>query len=231
MRETILALLALSIASSISIALMSTGLQNRHSQLEREIGVMAAAAALQVMDYIDYLAFDERTTPQSINRRGLPPSGEASSFSIAARFGSNPPCDIAQPYSDLAVCDDIDDVDMKPDEWQLVNFRLKDSLVVPFEVNVQVIYLDTNSLKVLPRHLRSDTKKVTIKVRSVLDVEEQNAKNDLVSIERYFTYDENRASALYDRATKVCQKNQTILVDHRLLPLYVRQGGKVGACK
>ena len=64
MRETILALLALSIVTTMSLGIMSASLQNSIKQIDREIEVYGSAVASHVLDYAGSRSFDSRTTPE-----------------------------------------------------------------------------------------------------------------------------------------------------------------------
>ena len=215
----------------MSLVLMSAGIQNRATQIEREMEVMAGGVANQVMNFVASRSFDERTTPDNITRLGVPPRGSYTTFSRSQDFGSDPLCNVAQPFHDLAICDDIDDVHMGATQWQMINFPIRDTLFVPFEVNVQVFYVDPlNQAIVLRPRDRSDVKKVVVRVRNVLNSGGEVERKDLARIERTYRYEEAAAVADRNTSTAVCLGSETRFVSPRLVPVYMGKGAYKGAC-
>ena len=188
MRETILALLALSIVTTMSIGIMSASLQNSIKQVDREMEVYGSAIAANVLDYAGSRSFDSRTTPNSWENFGSPgsPLPDSTLFDLASSFGSTPDCNLYEPYRDVVICDDLGDIHMDPDEWQPYSYVVeivdKDTLAIPFEVNTQVTYVNiAYPDSILPASVRTKTKKVTVQVRSVQH-RHDNSSSGLVTI-------------------------------------------------
>ena len=84
-------------------------------------------------------------------------------FTSASAFGEASGCDLDEPYKDSIQCDDIDDAHMAADEWQDVPFHLKDGRELPFDVQVNVFYVDPSNLDLpLASGQRSLHKKVVV---------------------------------------------------------------------
>ncbi len=138
MRETILALLALSIATTMSLNVLSSSIQSQMTHIDREYEVYASNIATQVLDHITSRAFDERTTPNNLAISGTGP--DSTEFTLQSGFGSLAGCNLYQPYLDTVICDDIDDLHMPDSVWQTVNY-VADALSFPFEVRADVKYV------------------------------------------------------------------------------------------
>lgn len=232
MRETILAVLALSVVTTMSLGIMSTSIQNSIKQIDREIEVYGSAVAGYVMDYVGSLSYDERTIPE--NWENQSEVGDDSEFAAFVTFGQSPDCNLFEPYKDVVICDDIGDVHMGNRDWQLYNYLVEvvngDSLVIPFEVNTQVTYVDpANPDSTLPPSAKTKTKKVVVTVQSVqhrLD----NLFGGKVTIERLYSYDKDLAAAHLTAAAEVCDGSNTLKVNPLLVPIYERRGASSGPC-
>lgn len=231
MRETILALLALSIVTTMSLGIMSASLQNSLKQIDREIEVYGSAVASHVLDYAGSRSFDSRTTPENWGAGADPDSTE---FSLFSTFGQSPDCNLFEPFNDTVICDDIDDLHMGVDDWQPYDYIVEivdnDTLIVPFVVNTQVSYINIafpDSL--LPVTTLTNTKKVTVRVKS-LQHKLDNMHSGLVTIERVFTYNPIAATAQFNASVEVCWGGDTIDVNRLLVPIYESNGGTAGPC-
>ena len=238
MRETLLAFLALSIVTTMSLGIMSASLQNSIKQVDREVEVYASAVGAHVMDYIGSRSYDQRTTPNEWLNSATPlmmgTVPDSAQYALAASFGSTPACNLFEPYKDTVICDDIGDVHLDS-LWQRYDYVVEivgtDTLVVPFEVNAQVSYVDASDpAAVLGPSVKTNTKKVTVTVRSVqhrLD----NMAGGTVQLERLFSFDEAAAIAEALAAQKVCTKESTTLdVNPSMIPVYESMGGTAGPC-
>ena len=230
MRETILALLALSIVTTMSLGIMSASLQNSIKQIDREIEVYGSAVASHVLDYAGSRSFDSRTTPEKW-KLGDPDSTD---FSLFSTFGQSPDCNLFEPFNDTVICDDLDDLHMGVDDWQPYDYVVEivdnDTLVVPFVVNTQVSYINIAFPdSVLPVTALTNTKKVKVRVKS-LQHKLDNLHSGLVTIERVFTYNPNAAQAQALAAVEVCWAGSTIAVNRLLVPIYESNGGTAGPC-
>jgi|GEM_PF-3470584 len=232
MRETILALLALSIVTTMSLGIMSASLQNSIKQIDREIEVYGSAVASHVLDYAGSRSFDSRTTPENWISSGLDP--DSTEFSLASTFGQSPDCNLFEPFNDTVICDDIDDLHMGADDWQLYDYIVEivdnDTLMVPFVVNTQVSYINIAFPdSVLPITALTNTKQVTVRVKS-LQHKLDNMHSGLVTISRVFTYSQPAAVAQANASVEVCVGGNTIRVNRLLVPIYESNGGTAGPC-
>lgn len=227
MRETILALLALSIVTTMSLGVLSTSIHSQLQQIDREIEVYASGVATQVMDYIGSMSFDERTTPDKWKSMGTPDSTEFDAFS---QFGSATDCNLFEPFSDTVICDDIDDAYMDT-LWQPYTYNVDTLGTIEFEVNAQVYYVNiANPDSVLTGTTRTNTKKVIVNVRSTRHHQE-NRNGGYVQLERLITYDPIAAAAHAQAAVPVCSgSNVTKYVNNLHVPIYLNQGYSNGAC-
>lgn len=234
MRETILALLALSIVTTMSIGIMSASLQNSIKQIDREIEVYASAVAAHVLDYAGSRSFDSRTTPNNWENFGEP--ADSTEFNLSSTFGSTPDCNLFEPYNDIVICDDMDDLHMGPGDWQPYDYVVEivgtDTLVVPFVINTQVEYINlAYPDSSLSASVRTNTKKVTVHVKS-LQHHQENLPGGSLTIERVFSYDRIAASAQSLAAVDVCPAGggATLKVNRLLVPIYESLGGSAGPC-
>lgn len=227
MRETILALLALSIVTTISLGVLSTSIHSQLQQVDREIEVYASGVATQVMDYISSRSFDERTTPDKWKSLGEP--ADSSQFDAFSQFGSATACNLFEPFNDTVICDDIDDAHMDT-LWQPFTYAVDTLGTIDFEVNAQVYYVNiTNPDSVLTGVTRTNTKKVIVNVRSVRHHQENRA-GGFAQLERLITYDPIAASAHALASVPVCSGSTTIYVNNLQVPIYLSQGASAGAC-
>ena len=232
MRETILALLALSVVTTMSIGVMSASLQNSIKQVDREIEVYSSAVAANVLDYAGSRSFDSRTTPESWDNSGSP--SDSTQFDASSSFGSNPDCNLYEPYNDVVICDDVGDLHMESNEWQPYQYVVEvvdgDSLIIPFEVNTRVQYIDlAYPDSTLPSYVRTNTKRITVKVKSKLH-DSDNRSGGLVTIERIYAYNGDVAAKHHQASVEVCTGGDTIRANRLLVPIYEKLGGSAGPC-
>lgn len=229
MRETILALLALSIVTTMSLGVLSTSIHSQLQQVDREIEVYASGVATQVMDYISSRSFDERTTPDKWKSLGEP--ADSSQFDAFSQFGTGgvTKCNLFEPFNDSIVCDDIDDAHMDT-IWQPFTYAVDTLGTFDFEVNAQVFYVDIATPdSVLTGATRTNTKKVIVNVRSAQH-HQNNRPGGFVQLERLITYDPVAASAHALASVPVCSGSTTIYVNNLQVPIYLSQGASAGAC-
>ena len=203
--------------------------------------VYGSAVAAHVLDYAGSRSFDSRTTPNSWENFGSPVVSSSSlitdstQFDLPSSFGSSPDCNLYKPYNDSIICDDLGDLHMGADDWQpykyVVEVVNKDTLSIPFEVNTQVSYVNIAFPdSTLPASVRTNTKKVTVRVRSVQHHLENSSRGQ-VTIERMYTYDGDVAFEQHKASVLVCDGGGNELHVNRLLvPIYENQGGTAGPC-
>ncbi len=229
MRETILAVLALSIVTTMSLGIMSASVKNQIQQIDREMEVYASAVAMNVMDYVSSRSFDERTTPNEWRSQVSEP--DSSEFSFIGDFGTVPACNLFEPYNDTVVCDDIDDVHMADTAWQPYPYVVDTLGTIPFEVNTRVMYADASSPDVVLRPTaRTNTKKVVVSVRSVQHHLE-GRHGGSVTVERLITYDKDVAEARENASVPVCTSGgETVYIDETQVSIYESLGSIPGTC-
>jgi hypothetical protein len=188
MYQSLFAMLALMITTGLSFSQQQSILQSKRQMVDNELEVMAGSVALHVMEFVGAKAYDERTLPALVNLKGLPTS--VAEFSARTAFGDLSTCDLDEPFKNTTGCDDIDDVHMSEDEWQAVPFTMRNGSSIPFEVNVQVYYVNSADLDT-PLMDASVTKhkRVAVTVRSPLQAEAGRYVDGLVILERVFSYD------------------------------------------
>ncbi|GMQ83015.1 MAG: hypothetical protein BMS9Abin05_2487 [Rhodothermia bacterium] len=198
MQQTILAILALMLVGTFTLAQHRGTIATYNELVDDELEIAASGVALHVMELIGHRAFDARTMPTEINQKGLPAgSAEFTSTSAFGRQGSS--CDLDEPFKDVILCTDLDDADMAPGEWQDVPFRLKDGKELGFDVRVEVFYVDLSDLdKALPAGQVSFHKKVVVRVRAKRHVLQKRYANGFVRLERIFSYDNSRAKNRFE---------------------------------
>ncbi len=191
MNQTILALLALMLTTSMSFSQQSATIFTYDKYIDDELEVMASSVALHVIEMTGAKAFDERTKPASMLTLGSPINSD--DFSAAGAFGEATVCDLDQPYLNASGCDDMDDVHMGAGIWQVVPFNLVAGTTLDFDVNVQVFYVDDTDMDTVLLGAKSDHKKVIVTVRSPRHVKQQRYTDGFVTLSRVFPYSEVRA--------------------------------------
>lgn len=193
MQQTILGMLALMIVGTFTLGQHQGAVRTYNELVDDELEIAAAGVAMHVMELIGNRAFDSRTLPDQTKVYGMPVgSAELTTVSAFGKTGST--CDLDEPFKDTSPCLDIDDAHMAADEWQDVPFRLKDGKELPFDVRVEVFYVDPSDLDTpLPAGQRSLHKKVVVKLRAKHHVRQKRYDNGFVRIERIFSYDIKKA--------------------------------------
>jgi len=222
MQQTILGMLALMIVGTFSLGQHRDAARTYNELVDDELEIAAAGVAMHVMELIGNRAFDERTEPAEVNTKGM--LADEQQLTTSSAFGSSTGCDLDEPYKDTVQCDDIDDAHMAEGEWQDVPFRLKDGRELPFEVHVEVFYVDLSDLDTpLYSGQKSHHKKVIVRIRAKRHTRQNRYSNGFVRIERIFSYDvkkaENRLREKYGDPLLV---NDPVLED---LPPAVETGG------
>jgi hypothetical protein len=192
MQQTILAALALMLVGSYTLSQHGSAARTYNELVDDELEIAASGVATHVLEIISNRSFDERTLPDRINVLGM--LGDATELTVSSLFGKISGCDLDEPFKDLAPCLDVDDAAMPEGDWQNVPFRLKDGHELPFDVHVDVFYVDPSDLDTpLPDGQTSLHKKVVVKVRADRHVKQNRYKDGFVRLERIFSYDVKRA--------------------------------------
>lgn len=167
MPQTLLALLALVLASFLTFNQQRLTSRSHHNLVTDELELAAAGLASEVVAFVDGRSFDENSTPEAIaDEDGDMPSDDGSDFSSGGSFGASDRgpsgCDLLRP-SNTPECDDVDDVDS--DEWRPVRINLAHGRSLPFDVRTQVYYVaDPESME--PAGQPTLHKRILIDVRS-----------------------------------------------------------------
>ena len=150
MPQTLLALLALVLASFLTFNQQRLTLRSHQNLVSDEIELAAAGLASEVLAFVDGRSFDEESTPSAIgDENGMIPE-EPDEFTEGATFGPTDRgadgCNLLHPAL-TPDCDDVDDVAWDPDDldddgWRDVEITLSHERTLPFEVRMQVYYVD-----------------------------------------------------------------------------------------
>lgn len=222
MQQTLLALLALLVASTTALNRQNAQVSDYRSMINQEMEILAGGIALHVMEMVGARAFDKRTTPVMIDLFGLPMS--TSEFTPAFEFskvesldqmpalqpeqilagealpldgvvGETHNCNFEQPYL-TPLCNDVDDVATVT--WQAVPFTFHDGHEVIMQVRIAVDYVeegDPSLVTDIPTH----HKRVIVEVRAPELTSGDSLPSASVHLERVFSYSPERALADHAR--------------------------------
>ncbi len=208
MPQSLLALLALMLASLTAFGVQRSQVHAYGGMTDNEVDMMAGALATHTIEVLEEMPFDTRVLPatvaQSGSGGGLPRTAGTSSngFSQERHFGytrtergsnsSGGPCNLVDPVR-TPHCNDLDDFHGVTD--QAVPFRTRGGEEVPFEVSVRI----DNVAGILAPQLGADitststpslNKQITVTVRSSqLASIDQRYAGDLVTMTRIISYD------------------------------------------
>ena len=193
MPQTLLALLALSLAALLALNQQRVTSRSYETMISDELELAASGAIMHAMELIAARPFDEYSTPDGIDdRRRLPE--EPNHMSTPSHFGSDDRgsagCDLMRP-ANTPDCDDGDDLDGLRDQEVWLRLATGDSL--QFFVDVDVDYVADDDLET-PSASRTLHKMVTLRARSTA----LGRSTPLVEIERVVSYDPVRADAEYE---------------------------------
>lgn len=191
MSQTLLALLAMVLATFVSFNQKRNALHTYESMISNEVEMAATGSLMNVIELVGGRSFDEEATPEKVKFWNRIPVGEGS-FNAAHQFGSydrgSQGCNLEQPYL-TPDCDDIDDLDQV--RGVVVNARLSSGRAIPFSVDVDVDYVvdgDIAQVSSVPtRH-----KRVVVTARNEL------LPNGQIVIERVFSYDPIKTEMNYE---------------------------------
>lgn len=197
MPQTLLALLALVLASFLTFNQQRLTARSHHNLVTDELELAAAGLASEIVAMIDGRSFDENSTPEAIgDADGDMPEG-ADAFTSGSTFGAADRgaegCDLLRPAS-TPDCDDVDDV--SSDEWRPVDIQLAHDRTLPFEVRTQVYYVsDPESMAV--------SADPTLHKRVLIDVRSRYmayADEGLYRATRVVSYDPIKAEMDYENS-------------------------------
>lgn len=211
MPQTLLALLALVIASLLAFNVKDSSKGTYEHQVQDEFEMTAAAVALQVMETAEERPFDQRSTVAGITAANdyLPVSGGAE-FSMWNTFGmpAGSSCDLDALWNTMS-CDDLDDLSgitrqvvpfQMRDRWN-PTLRVMEPQWLPLDVSVDVEYV-TDELWQVESALPTDHKRVTVTVFLNQTVATRRDRTvPLVTMERVVSYDARKAARDFQRGT------------------------------
>lgn len=208
MPQTLLALLALVLASLLTFGQQRLTVRSQYNMVTGEIELAGAGVASEVMALIESKSFDEQSTPEKIYDAQEVPTG-SDEFTSSVFFGRLAGCDLQAP-ANTPGCDDVDDV--HSDEWQTYTIEMarevirdletgepisEDSVYVrelAFEVRAQVYYV-SDPQSMTPASGRTLHKRVVLDVRSP---HVQGDSEGLVRLTRVVSYDPIKAEMDYE---------------------------------
>jgi hypothetical protein len=196
MPQTLLGLLGLTLVTMLSINQQRVTTQGYQNRLHEEYDLAASGVMMHVMEMIASRSFDEYTTPDKLdanNRSAYDMKGNDFThrwgFGAAGREGDG--CDLERP-ANTPGCDDVDDLDGIRN--QVVYARLRGEKTLPFEVSIDVFYVDDDDLETPVAH-RTKNKRVVLWAESPL-----RPGVELVRLERVISYDPVKADADFETA-------------------------------
>ena len=197
MPQTLLALLALSLAALLAFNQQRVTSQAYQTMVSDELELAASGALIHAMELITARSFDERSTPGGIDAQArLPetPDHMSASDQFGATDRGSAGCDLMRPIT-TPNCDDVDDVDGLRDVPIWLRLASGDSL--QFMVDADVYYVADSDVQT-PSSERTLHKMVILRARSP---QLPNSRNDLVTLQRVVSYDPIRADATYEQET------------------------------
>lgn len=210
MPQTLLALLALVLASFLTFNQQRLAIRSQSHMVTDELELAAAGLASEAMAFIEGRSFDENSTPERIAAAsGAVPENE-SEFSDPNTFGYDGDCNYLHPL-DTPECDDVDDLAGR--DWTPVSIELARELIIDpdtgvpypdsvrtreldFDVRTDVFYVDTaNSMT--PASGKTRHKRVTMDIRANYV---PGSADGFVRVTRVVSYDPIKADMDYENS-------------------------------
>ena len=214
MPQTLLALLALVLASFLTFNQQQLTIRSQGNMVTDELELAAAGVASEALALIDGRSFDEATTPSAIAAKaGVLPASPLQ-FSSHAAFGAvdrgPAPCDFFNPWK-TPECDDVDDLDGTG--WLPVTISLADELItdpdtglpypdsvrartLDFEVRTEVFYVDSVQ-SMAPSATQTRHKRVLMDIRTR---HVSGEPEGLMRVTRVISYDPVKAEMDYENS-------------------------------
>ena len=208
MPQTLLALLALVLASFLTFNQQRLTMRSQTNMVTAELELAAAGLASEAMAFIEGRSFDENSTPEKIAAEGGAVPEEDSQFSSPGSFGYSGDCDYLQPAA-TPNCDDVDDLAGRG--WTPVSIELARELIIDpdtglpypdsvrtreldFEVRTDVYYVDTAE-SMTPASGRTRHKRVTMDIRTP---HLPTSPDGIMRVTRVVSYDPVKAGMDYE---------------------------------
>jgi hypothetical protein len=193
MPQTLLALLALALASLLTFNQQRLTVRSQQGMVGNEIELAAAGLASEVLELIGARSFDEETTPERIAAASGVIPYSPSGFSDASSFGVAGGCDYLVPANTPA-CDDVDDVGGS--DWTPVAVGLARGRSLEFDIRTDVFYVaSTTSME--PADAPTRHKRVILDVRSPYVT---TGTGEVLRVTRVFSYDPVKAEMDYENS-------------------------------
>lgn len=191
MPQTLLALLALVLASFLSFNQQRLSSRSHQNMVSSELELAATGLASEVIEMIGARAFDRTTAPEKIHNAGGSVPSTPDGFSPASSFGNNPDCDLLTPGNG-ASCNDVDDVHWGG--WRPARVDLAHGRYLDFEVRTSVFYV-TSAESMEPAPSPTLHKRVVMDVRTDLV---PSAPDGILRVTRVLSYDPIKAKKDYE---------------------------------
>lgn len=189
MPQTLLALLALALATLLGFSQQRATIQTYEVRIRDEYVVAASGMLMHVMEMAAARSFDQASTPDRIHSVSRLPT--LAEFSLPATFGQGGAgCDLLEPWNTPS-CDDIDD--LHSTAWRAVDLVLPSGRKMAYEVRVTVEYVSDADVSV-PVLLPTHNKRVTLTARAA----DLPRLGTIVRLERVIAYDPVKAAADYE---------------------------------
>ncbi|MEM1041164.1 MAG: hypothetical protein AAGI91_00900 [Bacteroidota bacterium] len=185
MPQTLLGLLALAILAQLTFSQQQVTVRSYENQLRNEFSVAASGMMMEAMELLAARPYDASSSPGSIIGSGGLPA--VSDFGSVGYGGGEENCDLFDV--DLSECNDLDDFS-RPDYWWPADVELSNGYSLPFEIEVQVDYVDGAAPDV-PIGGPTSTKRVILAARTSLLPRDST----FISLERIIAYDAEKATA------------------------------------
>jgi len=188
MPQSLLGLLALSLAALLGFSQQRATIQSYEVRIRDEYSVAAAGLVMHVMEMAAARSYDEATTPDRILQSGRLP--QTTDFSGPSAFGYAGACDLLAPWRTPS-CDAVEH--LHGIEHAVVEVPLASGHSMTFEVSITVEYVADYDLTV-PVGSPTNNKRVTVRARSG----ELPRLGEIVRLERVISYDPVKAEAEYE---------------------------------
>lgn len=196
MPQTLLAVLALVLASVVTLNQQRLRVRAHQTMVEEEMELAATGTSMNILELVAARSFDETTTPEGMEGESrLAPPTRPDGFARPNRFGWSGQCDLQFPVNTPG-CDDVDDLHMSGrDEWVPVRVGLSGGNWLDFTAYVTVDYV-TGVGGETPSSDPTLFKRVTLRMRSDLVDEGQR---DILELRRVVAYDPVKAEYDYEQ--------------------------------
>ena len=196
MPQTLLGLLALTILTQLTFSQQRVTMKAQQNQLRDEFSVAASGMMMEAMELLAARPFDAESTPTRVLAVGLPRipknASEDYDFSGLGPGSGEYDCDLFEV--NLFKCNDLDDYKRddpdNPDHWWPANVELSNGYTLPFEVFVDVDYVNGDAPDVVVSG-PTNNKRVTLYARTSLLPQ----VGTFIELQRVIAYDPNKAAA------------------------------------